>query len=147
MDRFGRHHDSQLRDDEYTPHLNRKIIIDNFDFNTKVHDVQEQHQNANEHWVSVAVTEDRVDEGLSTETPPTNTINDMSNCLFLPCEKDYTLQRQNYIDLCGRIATQNIACLNSFKDVPIQHIRHKYSSKMNAKTDTVCTLQFFRMLA
>lgn len=142
LDRFGHHHDSQLTPSEYTSHLKRKIVIDNFDFSTKVHDMQEHHQNSDEHWVSVAVTEDRVDEGLSTEQPPANSIEDMDNCHFLPSAKDYTIQRQNYIDLCGRIATEHIACLKPFKDVAIQHIRHKYSSSMCAKTETV-SLSFY----
>eukprot|EP00794_Sanderia_malayensis_P000992 gene993-306_t len=58
----------------------------------------------------------------------------IDNCRFLPSD-DLSLQRRNYINLCGRIACENIKCLESFGEVTVRHIKHKYSHITCKKTD------------
>ena len=141
LDKFGANHDEHLRDNKFTEAAPRKIVIDNFDFTTKVHYMTEMHQNSDEHWVSVSSTEDRVfDESLSSKPPSMDTIIETENCSFLPNVKEISEQRQNYISLCGRIACENLSCLKGFMDVSVKHIRHKYSALTCKKTDTVSLL-------
>ena len=48
----------------------RKLTIDNFDYHQNVHQMTEEHQNIDHHYVTVMATENRVaGAGLSTDIP------------------------------------------------------------------------------
>ncbi|XP_065055033.1 uncharacterized protein LOC135683648 [Rhopilema esculentum] len=97
----------------------------------------EGHQNHDEHRVSVAAVENRIHaDSLSTECPmKTGTIN-MENLMALPNITNHKKQRENYIDLCGKIACASIKSLEKFKDVAVHHIKHAYSAQARRGTDT-----------
>lgn len=138
LDEFGQDHDSFLKEQVFKPSLDRKVVVDNFDFTTKVHSMTEDHQNDDEHWVSVAAVENRIhDDTLSTNCPMKNEITKMENSTLLPNINDHKKQRDNYIDLCGKIACANIKCLEKFGDVVVQHIKHAYSAEARWATDSV----------
>ena len=145
LDEFGQDHDSFLKDQAFKPSLDRKVVVDNFDFTTKVHSMTEDHQNDDEHWVSVATVENRIHgDSLSTECPMKNEIIRMENSMMLPNINDHKKQRENYIDLCGKIACANIKCLEKFGDVAVHHIKHAYSAETRRAPDTVSSE--FRLL-
>eukprot|EP00795_Rhopilema_esculentum_P015006 gene15006-biopygen4615 len=98
---------------------------------------KEGHQNHDEHRVSVAAVENRIHaDSLSTECPmKTGTIN-MENLMALPNITNHKKQRENYIDLCGKIACASIKSLEKFKDVAVHHIKHAYSAQARRGTDT-----------
>eukprot|EP00794_Sanderia_malayensis_P000968 gene968-282_t len=52
LDEFGENHDQLLRNQQYKQCLDRKIIIDNFDFRTNVHEMTQDHQNAGQQYIS-----------------------------------------------------------------------------------------------
>ena len=137
LDAFGKNHDAFLKSEEFTPSLKRKIVIDNFDFRTQVHDMIEDNQNADKHWVSVAPTENRIVCDLSDQPKPIERLMQIENSVFLPSEKEYDLQRQNYIVICGRIACKYVNDLKIFEDVIVPHIKHAYSLETSKPTDTV----------
>lgn len=138
LDAFGKDHDAFLKSAVFTPSLKRKIVIDNFDFRTQVHDMTEDNQNVDNHWVSVASTENRIVCNLLSDQPkPTERLMQIENGVFLPSGKEYDLQRQNYIVICGRIACKYINDLKIFEEVTIPHIKHAYSMETSKPTDTV----------
>eukprot|EP00794_Sanderia_malayensis_P013233 gene13233-14591_t len=93
LDKFGACHDQHLRDNTFQATTPRKIVIDNFDFATKVHYMTEMHQNSDKHWVSVASTEKRVlDSSLSSRAPATDAILENQNYNFLPSTEEISEQ-------------------------------------------------------
>ena len=60
MDEFGCDHDEILRSNIFMRSQPWKVLIDNFDFRTRVHGMTEDHQDSDEHWVSMACTDNRI---------------------------------------------------------------------------------------
>eukprot|EP00794_Sanderia_malayensis_P020985 gene20985-23038_t len=141
LDEFGKDHDGFLRNQEFVPCLGRKIVIDNFDFRTNVHNMSETHQNADEHWVAMASVDHRIVSELSTTRPPLSKLLSLENSTYLPSKHDHKMQEENYIHIFGRTACRNIKNLNAlFEDVTIKRIKHQYSSEARKPTNTVSKL-------
>lgn len=138
MDEFGSEHDQHLREQEFVPNLAKKVIVDNFDFRTSVHEMTEEHQDADMHWVSMASVINRITpDNLSDKQPPDGLILKISNGIFIPSKHEHALQRENYIDICGKIASENLACIKDLGDIAFRHVGHKYSRETVKPTDTV----------
>ena len=113
-------------------------MFDNLDVYVQVHDMTEEFQNQDLHWVSSMATENRVTtSSLSNEAKAEESLSKMENCLFLPDAKDHKLQRQNYTILVSRILTKHIDALKFLEDVAVTHIPHQYSKETSKSTNTV----------
>lgn len=120
------------------PDSGRKIVFDNLDLHIEPHEMTEENQSKDIHWVSVMCAKNRISGNhLSTVVPNTDRILKMENALCLPTAKDQRLQRRNYIQLVARLATTHIDCLKSFQPVAVQHIHHAYSKEATKPTDSL----------
>ena len=142
MDEFGKGHDEHIKNHPFAANLTHKVIIDNFDFRSSVHDMTEEHQDTDMHWVSVASNANRiVNDTLSDKLPPDDMISKIDNSIFVPSAHDHAQQMRNYADICGRIAQENIKCIKDLGDVSVNHIKHQYSKEMTKQTDTVSLIK------
>ena len=112
-------------------------MFDNLDVYVQVHDMTEEFQNQDLHWVLSMATENCVTNSLSNEAEAEESLSKMENCLFLPDAKDHKLQRQNYTILVSRILTKHIDSLKFLEDVAVTHIPHQYSKETSKSTITV----------
>ena len=120
------------------PDGGRKIVFDNLDLHIEPHEMTEENQSKDIHWVSVMCAKNRIlGNHLSTVVPNTDSILKMENTLCLPTAKDQRLQRRNYIQLVARLAVTHIDCLIPFQPVAVQHIHHEYSKEATKPTDSV----------
>lgn len=117
--------------------VGRKITFDNIDYRQEVHNMTEEHQNIDKHYVSVISTENRVHGNHLSDTPPETGILGMENGKCLPSVLDNSKQRENYISLTERIMTNSVPCLHFLSDVVTTHIPHHYSREMKKVSDTV----------
>lgn len=98
----------------------------------------ETHQNEDEHWVSVMITENRISGNhLSDVQPPPEAILSLQNNCCIPNEKEHRLQIDNYAALVERMITKHIPCLQFLEDVCVKHIPHVNMSKTREPTTTV----------
>lgn len=119
------------------PDKGRKLVFDNFDFRQHVHNMTEDHQNVDVHWVSHLAVENRVTGNhLSSEKPSIEDLQQMENGLCLPSRHEHHLQRENYITLAER-AIVELPCLGCLKPFVSKHIPHQYRKEMSEKTDVV----------
>ncbi len=119
------------------PDKGRKLVFDNFDFRQHVHNMTEDHQNVDVHWVSHLAVENRVSGNhLSSEKPSVQDLQQLENGLCLPSRHEHHLQRENYITLAER-AIAELPCLECLQPVVCRHIPHQYRKEMSEKTDVV----------
>lgn len=119
----------------------RKLIIDNFNFTSRPHEMTEERQNNNVNWVGLMICPNRISGNhLSSVRPQNNALSSAENGCFLPNKREHAQQRRNYIAICGRVATENIKCLQFLEDVAVQNITHRYSHETCKPTNTVRTI-------
>ena len=119
----------------------RKLIIDNFNFTSHPHEMTEERQNKNVNWVGLMICSNRISGNhLSSVRPQSNALSSAENGCFLPNKREHAQQRSNYIAMCGRIATENIKCLQFLEDVAVHSIPHRYSHETCKPTNTVSTI-------
>ena len=124
------------------PDRGRKLVFDNFDFKQHVHNMTEDHQNVDVHWVSHAAVENRVSGcHLSSEKPDINDLAQLENGLCLPNHREHILQKENYITLAERVIVE-LPCLEFLKQVVCKHIPHKYRKEAREKSEIVRFLSF-----
>lgn len=119
------------------PDHGRKLILDNIDIHQATHDMTEDHQNPDAHYCTLMSTENRVSGNHLPNDNPICELNELENATFCPSKFEHNKQRQNYVDLVGRVMTNSIPCLNSLKDAVTHHIPHQYFKQMTKSTDTV----------
>lgn len=119
------------------PDNGRKITFDNLDYRQEVHYMTEEHQNIDNHYVTVMSTENRVHGNHLSDQPPETGIFAMENGKCVPNVLDNSRQRDNYIILTEHIITSGIPCLHFLKSVATNHIPHQYSEEMKNVSDTV----------
>lgn len=120
-----------------TADVGRKITIDNFDFHQDVHDMTEENQNIDNHYLSMMATENRVSGSELSDVPIQHSIKDMDNGKCIPSQAEHQQQRNNYLILVERILVKYIQCMNFLADVVTHHIPHRYSKEMSQKSNTV----------
>ena len=80
-----------------TPDCGRMITFDNIDYYQNVHNISEDHQNIDKHYVTYTSTENRVSENQLSDRTPLGGIKEMENGKCLPTTDNNAKQRQNYI--------------------------------------------------
>jgi hypothetical protein len=115
----------------------RKIVLDNFDYHQNVHYMTEEHQNIDQHYVTLMTTENRVTGCNLPSSKPIKRIKDMDNRKCIPDTNDHAQQRENYVNLVERIMVKNIPCMEFLANVVTIHIPHQYSKEMRIKSKTV----------
>ena len=124
---------------EMAEDLGRKIIFDNIDLYVQRHEMTEENQNKDLHWVTVISTENRI-SGVkfnSAEKPAKCSLADMDNAVCLPDKSDHRKQHNDYIVLVSRLITSHIDCLKFLQEVVEKHITHEHSREASKPTETV----------
>ncbi len=101
----------------------RKITIDNFDYKQNVHQMTEEHQNIDVHYVSVMSTENRIGAVDYCSDKKEDGIMQLENGKCIPSDEDHRLQRKNFITLLGRII---VATRNTYLQQPLAFISNHY---------------------
>ena len=127
----------QHRKNNIQPDVGRKITFDNLDHHQEVHYMTEEHQNIDQHYVTVMSTDNRVHGHHLSDKPPETGVLNMENGKCLPNPQDNVRQRDNYITLVERITASSIPCLNFLSHVVTTHIPHQYSKEKKNASDTV----------
>lgn len=122
--------DNQLTSEHPTiagllPTAGGKIVFDNFDFATKVHNMNQDHQNSDVHWVTHMAVNNRVSGNYLPSGKPICDILCLENGKCLPNIYEHHLQRENYITLTERFIVE-IPCLyiSFLESVVIQSTFH-----------------------
>lgn len=115
----------------------QKITIDNIDYRQDVHDMTQDHQTIDKHYLTVCATENRVSGNHLSTNQPYGKLESLENGKCIPSSKEQILQREDYIKLTERALVKNLSCLESFKDVVVTHIPHMYSKEAKQPTQSV----------
>ena len=132
---------SPTEHEKVQPDVGRKIVFDNIDYYAEIHEMTEDNQNKDEHWVTVMETENRVSGNhLSSVSPHEEKLMSLECGLGLPNRSEHQLQQNDYVILVSRIITIYVPCLNFLNCVTVKHIKHQYSHETSHPTTTVSTL-------
>ena len=116
-----------------------KITIGNIDYRQDVHHMTQEHQTIDNHYLTVAVTKNRVHGNHLSPLQGNDQLKSMENGKYIPSHLEQIAQRENYIQLVERALVKNIPCLEAFKDVVVTHIPHMYSRETREPTESVST--------
>ena len=120
------------------PDKGRKIVFDNLDCFIEPHEMTEDSQNKDEHWVTVMETENRISGNhLSAEKPTQDKLMALECGWCFPNKMEHQLQRADYMVLVSRIITEHVPCLQFLNNITVKHIKHQYSQKTSLPTATV----------
>ena len=98
----------------------------------------QDHQTIDKHYLTVCATENRVSGNhLGTNQPGGTMLESLENGKCIPSSNEQILQREDYIKLTERALVKNLPCLESFKDVVVNHIPHMYSKEAKQPTQSV----------
>ena len=115
-----------------------KLPFDNFDLHQKVRDMTGDNQNKDIHWV---VNHNAVKNRISGNHIPDDIsacdIANFDNERLLPNGVDHVMQRSNYIELVGRVITEEIPYLAFCNEVVTKHIPHPHSKETSKQTEKV----------
>ena len=86
-----------------------KIVFDNFDMYQGVHDMTEDNQNKDIHWVNHVKVSNRVSGNeLPDDKPIKNGLSDLDNSKVVPSAIEHIYQRANYVNLVSRVLVEKI---------------------------------------
>ncbi len=128
---------NDLKKERLNLHAGFAVLFDNIDGSLNRRHMTIENQNLDYHWVNHKIVINRV-SGNKLDKSPRNIVN-LSNIRLLPNVQDQKLQRHNYIVLVARILVEHLECFSVFKDVCVDHIPHKYSKELAAKSESVST--------
>ena len=117
--------------------VGQKITIDNIDYRQQVHHMTQEHQTEDKHYLTVCATKNRVHGNHLSHLQQGDLLNIMENGKCIPTHMEQISQRDNYIQIVERVLSQNIPCLEPFKDVAVNHIPHMYSKETREPTESV----------
>ena len=118
----------------------RKLVFDNIDYRHEVHYMTEEHQNPDNHCVTVMAVENRVSGQHLSDQQPQDGVRQLENGKCLPSTRDNIKQRDNYIVLVGRVIATHVKYLNFLRDVAVDHIPHLYRKEMSKKSEMVSSI-------
>jgi hypothetical protein len=96
-----------------------------------------EHQTEDKHYLTVCATKNRVHGNHLSHLQQGDLLNIMENGKCIPTHMEQISQRDNYIQIVERVLSQNIPCLEPFKDVAVNHIPHMYSKETREPTESV----------
>ena len=132
--------DSNHQTTTTTPPPGFKLTVDNVDYHQNVHFMSEEHQNIDNHYVSVCATENRISGSHLSSDKAREEILDFENGKCIPNHIEQSAQRNDYITLVGRMLVKNLSCLQFARDAVPTHIKHIYSKESSEATKSVSLL-------
>ena len=122
---------------EEEPPNSFNIVLDNVDLKVLASDMTSDNQNKDYHWCNHNAHLDRVNPLHLENNVQTANLQEVPNSAFLPSLDDQNSLLSDFVVLVGRVIVENLPAFAIFKDVIPLHIKHKYSSELKKKTETV----------
>ena len=113
------------------------VVLDNIDWEIKVHDVRQEDQNVSEHAVGSTIVFDRVKSSHLPDNGPKRDINTTAPDIFLLSDEDLSEIADRYRIYAGRIFVEFYPALDFLADLLPKHIPHEYSELMKQKSDII----------
>ena len=113
------------------------VVLDNIDWEIKVHDMGQEDQNVSEHAVASTIVFDRVKSSHLPENGPKRDINTTAPGIFLLSDEDLSEIADRYRIYAARIFVEFFPALDFLADLLPKHIPHEYSELMKQKSDII----------
>ena len=111
------------------------FVLDNIDWDIKVHDMRSENQNKSVHAVATSVVFDRVTSShLPNDGPKRNLANCDLKCLLIPTDEEKRSTRERYKIFIGRILCEAFPSFNFLKEVIPVHTPCQYQAEMSSKS-------------
>ena len=115
-----------------------KLVGDNLNNTVKPRDMRIDDVSQSLHYFNAYAVEDRVDfRFLSSDTTVIDVYVDIS--IFLPSSADVEAMITNFSVIISRFLVKHIPALSEYSACVPDHIDHKYSKEMSAKSNVVRT--------
>ncbi|XP_069103689.1 LOW QUALITY PROTEIN: uncharacterized protein [Argopecten irradians] len=111
-----------------------RFNIDNLDFNIKVREMTQDHQNVSRHFTQMMALVDRVNSGSLTDDQPVGDLLEIENSEFLPTAEDNYTLRKDMIQVVSNILIEHLPSFKVFKDIYPSHFKHEHSAEMAKKS-------------
>lgn len=116
--------------------LGYRFNLDNMDFQIRVREMTQDHQNISRHFTQIMALVDRVNcEHLSDE--PVGHLVNIENGEFLPSVEDNYTLRKDMIQVVSNILVESLPSFKVFKNIYPYHFEHIYSKEMAKKSTVV----------
>ncbi len=113
------------------------IVLDNIDWEIKVHDMREADQNVSEHAVATTLVFDRVSAKHLPDNCPRRDIHTAPPNIFLLGDDDLRDVADRYCIYAARIFVEFFPALHFLADLVPEHIPHEYSELMKQKSSVI----------
>ena len=113
------------------------VVLDNLDWDIKVHDMRQENQNVSKHAVASTIVFDRVKSSHVPDNGPKRDINTTTPDIFLLSDEDLRESADRYLVYAARIFVEFSPALNFLANLLPKHISHEYSELMKQKSDII----------
>ena len=118
------------------------VVLDNIDWEIKVHDMHQEDQNVSEHAVASTIIFDRVKSSYLPDNGPKRDINTTAPDNFLLSDEDLSEIADRYRIYAARIFVEFFPALDFLADLLPKHLPHEYSELIKKKNLTSSLCQF-----
>ena len=120
------------------------MVGDNIDYEIHARVQSQQHKNRSIHWTHQFAVLDRVQDPTLDSERSQKKVGDIQLAEILPDRNVQTRLVRNWAVIVSRVAvivsrviTKYLPPFQSFQDVVVRHIPHKYSKEMSQKSNSV----------
>ena len=114
------------------------FVLDNIDWDVKVHDMRSDQQNRSVHAVATSMVFDRISSSNIPDNGPKKDLNDCNLMdLLTPSDQEIQCTRERYKIFLGRILCESFPAFNFLKDVLPAHTASQYSAEMSTQSVVV----------
>ncbi|XP_077053453.1 uncharacterized protein LOC143703874 isoform X2 [Siphateles boraxobius] len=125
---------TRQKDSRVTCPSSYSIIMDNLDLFVHRHHQSIDNSNRSLHWIHHIAVKDRIPTHHISNIKPTTDIQRYNLALSLPQRNTQALMRRELIVLGTRMLNKHMTVFESFGDIVVHHIPHKYSSEMSTRS-------------
>lgn len=113
------------------------MVGDNIDYEIQARVQSQQHKNRSIHWTHQFAVLDRVQDPNLDSQRSQKKVGDIQLAEILPDRIVQTRLVRNWAVIVSRVITKYLPPFQSFQDVVVRHIPHKYSKEMSQQSDSV----------
>jgi len=114
------------------------LVLDNIDWDVKVHDMRSDQQNRSVHAVATSMVFDRISSSNIPDNGPKKNLNDCNLMDLLTLSvQEIQCMRERYKIFLGRILCESFPAFNVLKDVLPAHTACRYSAEMRTQSVVV----------
>ena len=120
-----------------------RLVGDNIDYEIHAWVQSQKHKNRSIHWTHQFVVLDRVQDPTLDCQRSQKKVGDIQLAEILPNQHVQARLVRNWAFIVSRIITKYLPPFQSFQDVVVRHIPHKYSEEISQKSNCVSLPVFF----